>query len=140
MRRGALTCWAGSRSTCPRQNVVGDVGDPLGVPVAEDAVGLGNHFEQVLAVALGHAPRHHDLGVFAGLPQLEEGVDGLLLGRLDERTGVHQDELGGLGRLGTGVALVLEGRDHVLGVDLVFEAAELLDVKGLGHGVRGSPD
>ena len=77
----------------------GDVGV---VVEAEHRVGLGQRLGEVLAVALGQAADRHDgLGaaVLLEVGGLEQRVDGVLLGRLDEAAGVDDDGVGvGRGR------------------------------------------
>ena len=66
---------------------------------ADDRVGLGQRGRELVAVALGHAAGDHELR--AGplrVGERERDVDRLLAGRLDERAGVDDDEVGVLGR------------------------------------------
>ncbi len=129
-----------------RSQLGGDVGV---VVEAEDRVGLGQRLGQVLAIALGEAAHGDDgLGPAAVLHlqvrRLEQGVDGVLLGRLDEAAGVDQDRVGVL-RIGDQHEPArLEASGQLLGVDLVARAAERddrdlerrrgLDGGGLGFG------
>jgi hypothetical protein len=125
--------------------VAGDDGAQLGRDVgvvveAEHRVGLGQRLGEVLAVALGEAADGDDgLGLATvsrgGLQVggLEEGVDGVLLGGLDEAAGVDHDGVGVLGVLDEDEATGLEPPGQLLGVDLVARAAEGDD----GHLQRG---
>ena len=58
------------------------------------------------------------------LDHLEDGVDGLLLGGVDEGAGVDDDDLGVFGSGGEFGSVVVEEAHHDLGVDEVFGAAE----------------
>jgi hypothetical protein len=58
------------------------------------------------------------------LDHLEDGVDGLLLGGVDEAAGVDDDDLGVFGARGELGSVVVEEAHHDLGVDEVFGAAE----------------
>ena len=113
-------------------------GGDVGVVVeAEHGVGLGQRLGELLAVALGQAADRDDGPGAAGLLEVgggEQGVDGVLLGGLDEAAGVDHDGVGVLGVVDEAEAAGLEPTGELLGVDLVAGAAE-------GHqrdGVRGS--
>ena len=58
------------------------------------------------------------------LDHLEDGVDGLLLGGVDEAAGVDDDDFGVFGVGGEFGSVVMEQAHHDLGVDEVFGAAE----------------
>ena len=58
------------------------------------------------------------------LDHLEDGVDRLLLGGVDEAAGVDDDDLGVFGALSQLGAVVVEKPHHDFGVDEVFGAAE----------------
>jgi hypothetical protein len=58
------------------------------------------------------------------LDHLEDGVDGLLLGGVDEAAGVDDDDLGVFGSGCELGSVVVEQAHHDLGVDEVFGAAE----------------
>jgi hypothetical protein len=58
------------------------------------------------------------------LDHLEDGVDGLLLGGVDEAAGVDDDDLGVFGAGGQLGSVVVEQAHHDLRVDEVFGAAE----------------
>ena len=104
-------------------------GRDVGVVVeAEHGVGLGQRLGELLAVALGQAADRHD-GLAAGPVRLEVGgleqrVDGVLLGCLDEAAGVdhHRVGLGGVGDEAEPVGGQPTGQ--LLGVDLVAGAPE----------------
>ena len=67
-------------------------GADLAVVVEAEHLRLGQLIGQFGAVALGQAADGGDLG--ARLGGREQFADGLLLGRLDEAAGVHQDDAG----------------------------------------------
>ncbi len=103
-------------------------GRDVGVVVeAEDGVGLGQRLGEVLAVALGQAAdRDHGPGAPRPLEVggRQQGVDRVLLGGLDEATGVHHDRLGVLGVVDQPEAVGGEPPGELLGVDVVARAAE----------------
>jgi len=105
----------------------GEARRQLGVVVeAEDRVGLGQFGGQLLAVTLGQAANGNDLG--PGVGGGEQGVDGVLLGLLDEPTGVHHDQVG-LRAVGDQLeAAIGEAPGQLLGVHLVA---------GATHGEQG---
>jgi hypothetical protein len=88
---------------------------------AEDRGRLGQALRELLAVPLRHAADRDDLR--ARLGRLQQRVDGVLLGRLDEAARVHDDHVRGavVGQL---PAAVREPAGELLGVDLVAGAAE----------------
>ena len=108
------------------------LGGDVGVVVeAEHGVGLGQRLGEVLAVALGQAADRDDgLGAATvacgGLQvgSLEQGVDGVLLGGLDEAAGVDHHRVGVLGVLDEDEATRLEPSGKLLGVDLVAGTAQ----------------
>ncbi len=108
---------------------------------ADDGVDLGDVFADLVAVALDEAAGDDDALGFAAvgllvLDHLEDGVDGLLLGGVDEGAGVDDDDLGVGGVGGELCAVVVEEAHHDLGVDEVFGAAEG-DEADLGAGAGG---
>ena len=117
-------------------------GGDVGVVVeAEHRVGLGQRRGELLAVPLGEAAdRDHGLGAPGALEVggLQDGVDRVLLGRLDEAAGVDDGDVG--------VARVLDERPAVggqpagqlLGVDLVARAAERHQRDAAPRGGQGS--
>jgi len=91
------------------------------------------YFRDVLldfvAVALDEAAGYDDALGFSAelllmLDHLEDGVDGLLLGGVDEAARVDNNDLGVFGARGELGAVVMEEAHHDLGVDEVFGAAE----------------
>ncbi len=93
----------------------------------EHGVGIGQLVGEGLAVALGEAAHGHDgLGApgLLEVGRLEQGVDGVLLGLLDEAAGVDQCDVGVGGVVDEGPALGGEPAGELLGVDLVAGAPE----------------
>ena len=108
---------------------------------AYDGVDFGDVLLDFVAVALDEAAGDDDALGFAAvlllvLDHLEDGVDGLLLGGVDEAAGVDDDDLGVFGVGGELGAVVVEDAHHDLGVDEVFGAAEG-DEAYFGAGGRG---
>ena len=96
---------------------------------ADDCVYFGNVLLDLVAVALDEAAGYDDALGFSAvlllvLDHLEDGVDGLLLGGVDEAAGVDDDDLGVFGAGGELGSVVVEEAHHDLGVDEVFGAAE----------------
>jgi len=92
---------------------------------AEDGVDLRDVFADLVAVALDEAAGDDDaLGLAAVLllvlDHLEDGVDGLLLGGVDEGAGVDDDDFGVFGAGCEVGAVVVEQAHHDFGVDEVF--------------------
>ena len=74
-----------------------------GHPEAHHQVDLGQRGGELVAVALGQASRHHQARpVVTGGGEVEDGVDRLLAGGLDEGAGVDHHEIGVVGRVGAG--------------------------------------
>ena len=97
-------------------------------------VHLGEGGGQLVAVALGHAPGDHQAG--AGrtpVGEVEDGVDRLLAGGLDEGAGVDHHQVGVLGALGRLVAVRRQGAGQLVRVDLVLRAAQGLQPVMPGH-------
>ena len=72
---------------------------------------------------------------------LQDGVDRLLLGRIDERAGIHHDDVGIFGAGGDLRAVVRQQAHHDFGVDQVFGASEGDKAhlfRGIGFVVRGA--
>ena len=95
---------------------------------AEHGVGLGQLVGELLAVALGEAADRDDLlraaAVALEVGGLEQGVDGVLLGLLDEAARVDDGDVG-LGRVVDETpALREQPSGQLLGVDLVARAPE----------------
>ena len=98
---------------------------------ADDSVDFGDVLLDFVAVAFDEAAGDDDALGFAViwaadfvLDHLEDGVDGLLLGGVDEAAGVDDDNLGVFGARGELGSVVVEQAHHDLGVDEVFGAAE----------------
>ena len=96
---------------------------------ADDGVDFGDVFTDLVAVPLDEAAGDDEfLGAATVgdlvLDHLEDGVDGLLLGGVDEGAGVHDEDVGvfgGRGELGT---VVMQEAHHDFGVDEVFGTAK----------------
>jgi len=58
------------------------------------------------------------------LIHLQDALDGFLLGRLEERAGVDDDDVGLFGLGDEGHAGLLEVADHDLAIDEIFRATE----------------
>ena len=96
---------------------------------SDDGVDFGDVLSDLVAVALDEAAGDDEALGFAAvlllmLDHLEDGVDGLLLGGVDEAAGVDDDDLGVFGAGGEFGSVVMEEAHHDLGVDEVFGAAE----------------
>ncbi|GAA3216319.1 hypothetical protein GCM10020256_18520 [Streptomyces thermocoprophilus] len=119
---------------------VGDVGV---VVEAEDAVGFGEGFGEFLAVPLGHAADRDDgLGSAVSLEVvgLEEGVDGVLLGGVDEAAGVDDGDIGVRGVLHELPAVRLQTACELFRVHLVTSAAKGDECDGTAfrHGLKST--
>ena len=97
---------------------------------AQDRVGLRQLRGELLAVALGHAADRHDgpgacpgLGILE-VRRLEQRVDGVLLGLLDEPAGVDDRDVGVRGVVDEVPALGAEPAGQLLGVDVVARAPQ----------------
>ena len=104
---------------------------------ADDGVDFGNVFLDFVAVALDEAAGDDELAgaalsFVAG--HLEDGVDGFLLGGVDEGTGVDDEDFGVFGAGGEARAGAVEEAHHDLGIDEVFGAAERDEADGRGRG------
>ena len=76
-------------------------------------VDLGEGLGQLIAVAFGHAARHHEAcTVLAGIGQFQDGVDRFLSGGLDEGTGVDHDQIRIFGGVGGFKAVHHQGADQ----------------------------
>ncbi len=96
---------------------------------ADDGVHLRNVFADLIAVPLHQAAGDDEACGLAALfalvlDHLEDGVDGLLLGGVDEAAGVDDDDVGVFGVGGEFAAGAVEQAHHDFGVDEVFGAAE----------------
>ena len=93
---------------------------------ADDGVDFRNAFADFIAIALDEAAGDDELfGVTLGFEagHLEDGVDGFLLGGIDEGAGVDDEDFGLFGTGGQARATAVEEAHHDLGVDQVFGAA-----------------
>jgi len=104
------------------------------LPEPRDAIDLGQRRRQLGAIALGHAAGDHEPGAVAtALGEGEHRVDRLLAGRLDERTRVDDDEIGGPGVVGGDHPVGQQRANELVRIDLVLRTAQRLDVEALGH-------
>ena len=90
---------------------------------------FGDVFLDLVAVTFDEAAGYDNTACLAAvllfvLNHLEDGVDGLLLGGVDEAAGVDDDDLGVFGARSEFGSVVMEKAHHDLGVDEVFGAAE----------------
>ena len=97
---------------------------------ADKRIHLGHLGGELLGKPLGHAPGDNQLLarlLFAKAPVLmgfENGIDGLLLGRVDERTGVHNEHVGFV-RLGGDLhAALQDAAQHHFRVGKIFGTAK----------------
>ena len=93
---------------------------------ADDGVHLGNVLPNLVAVALDQAAGDDQLfgragGFVAG--HLQNRIDRLLLGRVDEAAGVDDEDFGLFGMGGQAGASARQQAHHHLGIDEVFRAA-----------------
>ncbi|CAN4045389.1 TRAP transporter small permease, partial [Dysosmobacter welbionis] len=94
---------------------------------AQNAVHLRQLVQNVLLVPLGHAAGDQDLLYLVGplqLRHLQNVVDGLLAGGLQEAAGVHHHHVGPLRLRLDGVAGGLDRGHHLLAVHLILGAAQ----------------
>ena len=137
LRRSCGVCgWCVSPARIDAQPV-GDVGV---VVEAEHRVGLGQRRRRARSpYRSARQPTATTAWVPDGALQVgsgEQGVDGVLLGRLDEAAGVHHDGLG-VGRVvDQAEAAGLQPPGQLLGVDLVAGAAERHQRDGRGGSHR----
>ena len=126
------------------EEVFGDGGDAADEVDADEAVDFREAGDEVAGVALGEAAGDEEFlvggdgALLPGAAGGDDGVDGFLLGGVDEGAGVDDEEVGLLGG-GAGVAGGEEVAKHDFGVDEVFGAAEGDDCDvghaGVGTGV-----
>ena len=96
---------------------------------AYDGVDFGDVLADFVAVALDEAAGYDEaLGAASVgdlvLDHLEDGVDGFLLGGVDEAAGVDDEDVGVFGAGGELGSSAMEQAHHDLGVDEVLGAAE----------------
>lgn len=102
------------------------IGDVVVVVESQHGVSLGEGLGQFTSVALGHAPNRYNR--LSGSVALEvcgrqQGVDGVLLGLLDESAGVDDDRLGLAGVVDETEPASLHAGRKLLGIDVVAGAA-----------------
>ena len=121
-----LPRWQGLRPEA-RHHLVDGGADIAVAAGAQNAVHLRQLVQNVLLVPLGHAAGDQDLLYLASplqLRHLQNVVDGLLAGGLQEAAGVHHHHVGPL-RLGLdGMAGGLDRGHHLLAVHLILGAAQ----------------
>ena len=96
---------------------------------ADDGVDLGDVSADLVAVSLDEAAGDDEFADASAvgdlvLDHLEDGVDRLLLGGVDEGAGVDDEDVGVFGTGGKLGAVVVEQAHHHFGVDEIFRAAE----------------
>jgi len=93
---------------------------------ADDGVDFGNGLHDLVAIALDEAAGDDEFAGGAGgfvAGHFQDGVDGLLLGGVDEGAGVDDEDFGVFGAGGEAGSGAVEQAHHDLGVDEVFGAA-----------------
>ncbi len=101
---------------------------------ARHQVDLGQRRGELVAVAFGQTSRHHQArALVAGGSELENGVDRLLAGRLDEGAGVHHHELGVIRRRRGLVPVATQHPGQLVRVDLVLGTPQGFQPVSLGH-------
>ena len=96
---------------------------------AYDGIDLGNVLLDFVAVALDQAAGDDEALRLASvgslvLHHLKDGIDGLLLGRIDEAARIDDKNLGVLGAGGNVAASLMQHPHHHFGVDQVLRAAK----------------
>lgn len=117
-------------------------GDIAVVVEAEHTVRLGQRLGELLAVALGHAADgHYGLGsaVILQIVGFQQGIDGVLLGGLDETTGVDDGDIGIGGFLDELPAVRCQAACELLRVHLVTGTAKSDKGDGTAFGHRPQP-
>ena len=105
-------------------------------PVPRTALNFRDVFADLVAVTLDETAGDDELAGAAGgfvAGHFEDGRDRLLLGGVDEGTGVDDEDFGVLGAGGEARAGAVEEAHHDLGVDEVFGAAERDEAHGGGR-------
>ncbi len=90
---------------------------------ADDGIHFGEFLEDVAAVPLHQATRHDQAAGAAGFlvrGHLQDGIDGLLLGRVDEAAGVDHQHVGVAGMRRQLVAAGHQLAHHDFAIDEVF--------------------
>lgn len=95
---------------------------------SHESVDFGEQFWEFVAKALGHASGNNDgltavIGIADG-GRFEDGIDGFLLGGVDEGAGIDDDGVGVGGFVGDFEALLEEGAEHDFGINQIFRATE----------------
>ncbi len=93
----------------------------------------------LVAIALDHASRDHQLACFTGhlvLRHLQNGVDGFLLGGINKGAGIHHDHVGIFGVRSDLRAAALENAHHDFAIHQIFRTpqAHKADFDRLRHG------
>ncbi len=99
----------------------------LGLGGAEEEIDLGQRLLEFTLVAFNHAADSDHGGGrsrFLQAPRGDDGVNRLLLGRVNEATGVYDDQLRRLGVVDLFGAVIEQLREIALGVDGVLVAAK----------------
>ena len=119
---GVVVCLAAGGEACCSE-------DSFEFACADDGVYFGDVLLDLVAVALDEAAGDDDALGFAAvlllvLDHLEDGIDGLLFGGVDEAAGVDDDDFCVFGPGGELGSVVVEEAHHDLRVDEVLGAAE----------------
>src|SRR5579863_7083504 len=120
-----------------RRRDAGGVENGFELAGADDGVDLRNVFADLVAIALDEAAGDDELARGAGgfvARHLEDGVDRLLPGRVDEAAGVDDEDFGVLGARGKARAGAVEQAHHDLAVDEVLGAAQRNKAHGGSRG------
>ncbi len=100
------------------------------LPDPQEDVDLRQFGRQFFPVPFRQAPGGHQDAAIAGLlilGHLQDGVDALLLGRVDEAAGVHDQHLRRPGVGGEGIAEAAEQAQHPLRIHLILGTAKADD-------------
>ena len=104
---------------------------------AQEQINLRNLLEKILFVPLGQAACHHQQAAAAGFLELghfQNGIDGFLLGGLDEAAGVDHEDIRLFGIGGEQKAVLLQEAQGRFGIHPVLVAAQGDDAYGISQG------
>ena len=121
---------AGMRGARPlrQQSALDQLGhEPVEIAQAQEQIHFGEGGLEFVPVALDHAPDGDDRAapsLALEPPRLEQGLDRLLLGGVDEAAGIHQDDVGVRQIRHASRTASHERGEHPFGVDRVLVAPE----------------